>query len=195
VSSAATTYDLGTARSNGWWAMVVFVMGEATLFLMLFASYFYLRLQSRHWPPPGVDKPAVLVPVLLTAALAVTSFAMQRAWRNGRALRRVQTWWWLAAAAAVQTAYLVWQVHDFVDDCRRQPPSHSAYSSIRLTMLAIDHLHVLLGVLLTVWLLVRFATRITPYRVRTLQAVTFYWHAVVVITVLVLAVDLSPYLG
>jgi heme/copper-type cytochrome/quinol oxidase subunit 3 len=62
-------------------------------------------------------------------------------------------------------------------------------------MLAIDHLHVFVGILLTAWLLIRFATRITPYRVRTMQATAFYWHAVNLITLAVLAVDLSPYLG
>jgi len=36
----ATTYDVGSARSNGWWGMVIFVVGETTLFLMLFATYF-----------------------------------------------------------------------------------------------------------------------------------------------------------
>ena len=76
MTSAATTYDVGTARPNGWWGMVIFVAGEATLFLMLFASYFYLRLQSHHWPPPGIAKPAVLVPVILTAALVATSAAV-----------------------------------------------------------------------------------------------------------------------
>ena len=49
--------------------------------------------------------------------------------------------------------------------------------------------------MLTAWLLVRLATRITPYRLRGLQAITFYWHAVNVITLAVLLVGLSPYLG
>jgi heme/copper-type cytochrome/quinol oxidase subunit 3 len=195
VGGAATTYDLGRARPNGWWGVVIFVAGEITLFLMLFASYFYLRLQSHHWPPPGVAKPAVLVPVLLTAALVATSFAMQRAWRAGRVLARAAAWRWLALAGVVQGAYLVWQVHDFVDLCRTEPPSHSAYASIHLTMLAIDHAHVLIGALLTAWLVARLATRITPYRIRTLQAVTFYWHAVNAITVAVLLVSLSPHVA
>jgi heme/copper-type cytochrome/quinol oxidase subunit 3 len=190
----ATTYTTGTARSNGWWGMVLFVVGETTLFLMLFASYFYLRLQTTAWPPRGIEKPAVLVPALLTLALVLTSLAMQYAWLAAQAGERVRAWWSLLAAGAVQCAYLVWQVHDLVADVRRDPPSESAYSSIRVTMLAIDHLHVLLGVLLTAWLVIRFATRITPYRLRGLQAITFYWHAVNLITVAVLAVDLSPYL-
>jgi heme/copper-type cytochrome/quinol oxidase subunit 3 len=190
----AATYTTGRARSNGWWGVVIFVMGEATLFLMLFASYFYLRLQVTHWPPRGIEKPPVLTPALLTAALVATSAAMQLAWRWGRGGERARAWWALAAAGIVQGGYLVWQIHDFVLDAHREPPSESAYSSIRLTMLAIDHAHVLLGVLLTAWLVMRLATRLTPYRLRGLQAVAFYWHAVNVLTVLVLAVDLSPYL-
>jgi heme/copper-type cytochrome/quinol oxidase subunit 3 len=195
MTGAATTYDLGHARANGWWGIVIFVAGETTLFLMLFASYFYLRLQSHHWPPPGIAKPAVLVPVLLTAALAATSVAMQRAWANGRRLRRAAAWRWLAVAGVVQAAYLIWQVHDFVRLTHEEPPSDSAYSSIHLTMVAVDHAHVFVGALLTGWLLVRLAARITPYRLRTLQATTFYWHAVNTLTVAVLLVELSPYLG
>jgi heme/copper-type cytochrome/quinol oxidase subunit 3 len=192
VTTAA--YPAGTARSNGWWGVVIFVMGETTLFLMLFASYFYLRLQVTHWPPRGIEKPPVLVPVLLTAALVLTSGAMQVAWRSARAGARTRAWTALAAAGVVQAGYLVWQLHDFVDEIHKAPPTHSAYSSIRTTMLGIDHAHVIHGLLLTAWLVVRLATRITPYRLRGLQAATFYWHAVNVLTVLVLAVDLSTYL-
>jgi heme/copper-type cytochrome/quinol oxidase subunit 3 len=161
---------------------------------MLFATYFYLRLQVTHWPPRGIAKPPVLTPTLLTLALVLTSAAMQRAWRWARAGDRIRAWWALIAAGLVQGTYLVWQAHDFIDELHKEPPSHTAYASIRSTMLAVDHLHVLLGVLLTAWLVLRFATRITPYRLRGLQAITFYWHAVNVLTVLVLAVDLSPYL-
>jgi heme/copper-type cytochrome/quinol oxidase subunit 3 len=192
---SGASYAVGSARSNGWWGMVVFVLGETTLFLMLFATYFYLRLQSHHWPPPGIDKPPVLTPVLLTAALASTSIPMQAAWTRARHGNRVAAWWLLAAAAIVQVGYLIWQVHDFVLDVHREPPSHSAYASIRSTTLAIDHAHVLLGVLLTAWMVVRLATRLTPYRLRGLQATTFYWHAVNAITIAVLfVVDLSPHL-
>jgi cytochrome c oxidase subunit III len=192
---SGASYAVGSARSNGWWGMVVFVLGETTLFLVLFATYFYLRLQSHHWPPAGVDKPPVLTPVLLTAALAATSIAMQLAWSSARAGNRIAAWWPLAAAGMIQAGYLIWQVHDFVLDVHREPPADSAYSSIRSTILAIDHAHVLLGVLLTGWMLARLATRLTPYRLRGLQATTFYWHAVNAITIAVLfVVELSPYL-
>ncbi len=191
---SSTTYTVGSARPNGWWGMVLFVAGEATLFAMLFATYFYLRLQDPHWPPHGIDKPPVLVPVLLTAALALTSVAMQRAWTAARTAHRVSAWRWLAVAGVVQCGYLIWQLHDFVDQLHTMPPSQSAYSSIYFTLLGIDHAHVALGLLLTTWLLLRLATRLTPYRLRGLQAITFYWHAVNVITIAVLVVSLSPHL-
>jgi heme/copper-type cytochrome/quinol oxidase subunit 3 len=190
----ASTYATGTARPNGWWGMVIFVLGEATLFLMLFATYFYFRLQTTHWPPTGVEKPPVLTPALLTLALVLTSGAMQRAWVAARIGERVRAWRWLVAAGIVQTGYVVWQAHDFVDEIHKTPPSHSAYASIHFTMLAADHLHVFLGVLLTAWMVMRLATRITPYRLRGLQAITFYWHAVNVISVAVLVVSISPHL-
>jgi cytochrome c oxidase subunit 3 len=191
---SATTYDVGTARPNGWWGIVVFVMGETALFLMLFATYFYLRLQTTHWPPQHVSKPPVLLPVLLTAALVLTSFGMQRAWRAAQDAERVRAWRWLAASLCIQAGYLIWQMFLFVDGVHKTPPSHSAYASITYTMLAIDHLHVFLGILLTLWLVVRLSTRLTPYRMRGLQATTFYWHAVNAITVAVLLVSISPHL-
>jgi heme/copper-type cytochrome/quinol oxidase subunit 3 len=190
----AATYSTGTARSNGWWGMVIFVMSEATLFLMLFATYFYLRLQVTHWPPSGIEKPPVLTPALLTLGLVLTSIPMQRAWSSARIGDRALAWWYLAVAGVVQAVYLVWQMHDFVDELHATPPSHSAYASIRFAMLGIAHAHVLLGVLLTGWMVMRLATRLTAYRLRGLHAIVFYWHAVNVLTVLVLAVDLSTYL-
>jgi heme/copper-type cytochrome/quinol oxidase subunit 3 len=136
----------------------------------------------------------VLTPSLLTAALVLTSFGMQRAWRAAQELDRGRAWGWLVASGAVQVTYLAWQMHDYVLGVHETPPSHSAYASITYTILAIDHVHVLLGILLTAWMVLRLLTRLTPYRLRGLQAITFYWHAVNAITVAVLLVTISPHL-
>ena len=183
-----------SARPNGWWGMAVFVAAEATLFGTLMGTYLYLRLHNAHWPPPQVAKPSVLTPVLLTAALVLTSIPMQRAWRAGREQRRSAAVRWLAVALAIQSAYLVWQLHDYVLAVHAMHPQASAYSSVYLTILATDHLHVVAGVLLNAWLLIRISSRLTRYRLVGLQATTFYWHAVNTITVFVLLVQLSPYL-
>jgi heme/copper-type cytochrome/quinol oxidase subunit 3 len=124
---------------------------------------------------------------LLALALVLTSPLVQLAWRRRAAGP-------LALAAAVQVAYLVWQTHDLVDLIHSTPPSHSAYGSIVVTMLGADHLHVLVGLLLDAWLLLRFARGLSDYAIGGLRATTFYWHAVNVITVIVLLVQLSPHL-
>jgi heme/copper-type cytochrome/quinol oxidase subunit 3 len=63
-----------------------------------------------------------------------------------------------------------------------------------VTLLGADHAHVLVGVLLNAWFLLRIWSRLTRYRVVGVQATAFYWHAVNVITLVVLVVQLSPHL-
>jgi cytochrome c oxidase subunit I+III len=172
---------------NGWWGMVLFVAAEATLFGTLIGSYVFLRFRNEHWPPPGIAKPEVLVPVLLTAALVVSAVLVQLAWRR-TALR------FLAGAFAVQLGVFAWQVHDWVDAIHDAPPSHSTYSSIVTTMLGFGHAHLLLGLLIDAWLLVQLARRVTPYRLVGLQSTAFYWWAVSAISVAVLLTQESAHL-
>src|ERR671936_3065450 len=68
------------ARPNGWWGMAVFVATEATLFGTIFGSYFYLRFQALHWPPPGIDDPKLTLPLVLTGVLVATSAPVQLAY-------------------------------------------------------------------------------------------------------------------
>jgi cytochrome c oxidase subunit I+III len=185
---------LHPGNSNGWWGMVVFVATEATLFGALIGTFVYLRLHNVKWPAPGVDKPHVLVPVIATALLVATSVPMQAAWSAAKRGLEGRAWRLLAVAFAVQTAYLVWQLHDYVGQIHEFPPSHNSYSSITAVLLGTDHAHVLIGLLLDAWLLVQLARSATSYRLVGLRATTFYWHAVNAITVAVLLTTLSTYL-
>ena len=182
----------GLARPNGWWGMAIFVASEATLFGTIIGTYVYLRLRSAHWPPPGIGRPQVLTPTVLTLALVLTSLPLWAAWRAATAGRQGRAWSLLTLAFVAQTTYLAWQLHDFVLGLRATPPSHSAYSSVYFTLLGADHLHVLVGLLLELWLLWGLATRLTRYRLVGLRAVIFYWYAVNALTFVVLVVQLSP---
>jgi heme/copper-type cytochrome/quinol oxidase subunit 3 len=46
--------------------------------------------------------------------------------------------------------------------------------------------------LLNLWLLGKLARGLTRYRLNALSAITFYWHAVNVITIVVTLTTLSP---
>ena len=182
------------ARPNGWWGMALFVAAEATLFGTLIGSYVYLRFRNAQWPPAGIAKPAVLVPVALTLLLVVSGIATQFAWQAGRAGRVRAAWRFLAGAFALQLGYFAWQVHDWVGAIHDAPPSRSTYSSIVTTMLGFGHAHVLLGLLIDAWLLVQLARRFTPYRLVGLQSAAFYWWAVSGISVAVLLTQESAHL-
>jgi cytochrome c oxidase subunit 3/cytochrome c oxidase subunit I+III len=190
----AAALPVRPARPNGWWGMTVFVASEATLFGTLIGTYVYLGLHNVHWPPQHLPRPPVLTPALLTGALVLTSIPMQLAWRAARDGRRAAAWRLLLLAFGVQLVYLVWQLHDFVHLVHVYPPRETAWASVYITLLGTDHAHVLAGLLLNAWLLVRIASRLTHYRLVGLWATTFYWHAVNVITAVVLAVQVSPYL-
>jgi cytochrome c oxidase subunit 3/cytochrome c oxidase subunit I+III len=187
----AATLPVRSARPKGWWGMVVFVATEATLFGTLVGTYIYLGLHNANWPPAGIPEPPVLTPTLLTAALALTSVPMHIASRAAGDGRREVAWRATAVAFAVQLGYLVWQLHDYVHAIDVYDPQRSAWASVFVTMLGVDHLHVLVGVLLSAWFVIRIRSRLTRYRIVGLQSTAFYWHAVNVITIVVLAVQLS----
>jgi heme/copper-type cytochrome/quinol oxidase subunit 3 len=180
------------ARPNGWWGMAVFVATEATLFGTIIGTYFYLRFNSAHWPPPGVPKPEVLLPLVLTVVLVSTSIPVQLAVRSARGGNASPARWLLALAIVIQAAYFGIQIHLFLADLDKFSPSQSAYGSIYFTLLGAHHTHVFVGILLELFLFLRLARGLTGYRLTGLKATAFYWHFVNVLAVVVLATQLSP---
>lgn len=197
-SEAATAADAArvararVAKPNGWWGMAILVASEATLFGVFLGTYYYLRVHALHWPPPGTPRPDPVVPFVLAGVLATTSLPMVLALRAARAGRRVTAWWLVLWAFLVQCGYLAYELNDLQDQLARSRPQDNAYASIYYLTLGADHAHVFLGILLSLWLLARLATGLTNYRLTALRATTFYWHFVNVLTLLVVAVLVSP---
>ena len=180
------------ARPSGWWGMVVFVATEATLFGTMVGTYFYLRFQTPRWPPHGVPEPKVVVPLVLTGVLVLTSVVMQLAFASARRGGLRSTRLALLVALIVQSGYLAMQLQLFLADLHKFSPNATAYASIYFTLVGAHHFHVLVGILLNAWLLLRFAGGLTNYRLVALQATTFYWHFVNVLAVVVTLTQISP---
>ena len=178
--------------SLGWWGMALFVAAEATLFGVLVATYFYLRFKNLEWPPRGIPEPKLGVPLVLLGVLLVTSVPMQLALRAANAHRLGAARLLLGLASIVQAGYFAMQVHEYAGDLGRFAPADHAYASIYYTLLGADHAHVALGLLLDLWLLAKLARGLTRYRLNALSAITFYWHAVNVLTIAVTLTILSP---
>ena len=185
-------YTPRTAKPNGWWGMVVFVATEVTLFATLIGSYYNLRFKTPEWPPAGVPDPKLALPLILMAALVATSLPIQLGAglaRRGRA-RGAQLA--LLTAIAVQVAYFALQMHLFADDLSDFSPRDSAYGSIYYTLVGTHHLHVLVGILLELWLVLRLFGGVTRYREVGVRATAFYWHWVNLLAIAVTLVQLSP---
>lgn len=177
--------------SVGVWGMAMVVASEATLFGTFIGTYYYLRFINPHWPPPGTPEPRVVVPLIMVGILATSSIPMQLA---ARAVRRGRLWTtraFLVWALAVQCGYLAWAIHDYVNQLHHSAPQDNAYSSIYYVLLGADHAHVAIGILLVVWLLAKLARGLTMYRLNAVQVVAFYWHAVNLLTLIVMGVILS----
>jgi heme/copper-type cytochrome/quinol oxidase subunit 3 len=174
-----------------WWGMLILIASEATLFAVFVATYFYLRFTSPEWPQDGLPDPKVLAPVILVACLVATSVPMRLATLAARAGRLAATRLYVISALVVQAGYLAYSIVDYRDQLRVFGIGRNAYSSIYYTLLGADHAHVALGILFDLWLLGKLATGLTPYRVRGTWAIALYWHAVNLITVVVIATLLS----
>jgi len=117
---------------------------------------------------------------------------MQLAFRAARAGRAARAQTALLAALALQGTYFGLQVHLFLSDLEKFSPSQNAYGSIYFTLVGAHHAHVAVGLLLSVWFVLRLSTGITTYRLTGLWAATFYWHFVNALAVLVVLTQLSP---
>lgn len=192
TASVAARVARRRAEPSGWWGMVLLIATESALFGALLASYYYLRFRSPTWPPNGVPAPSVVAPAILTAVLVATSIPMQMAARAARDGRRRTAWQLLALAGLVQAAYIVIQLILFGDDLHKFHATTNAYTSVYFTVLGVHHLHVIVGLLLTWFFVVRLFTGLTRYRVTGVRAVTLYWHFINVMAILVVLTQLEP---
>jgi cytochrome c oxidase subunit III len=178
---------------TAWWGMAILIASEAMLFGCFVATYFFLRFKSLDWPPAGIAPPPIGTSLILTAALVATSVPMQLASLAAREGLLARTRVCLLVALVVQCGYLAYEIVDFHSQLHRVDIGRNAYTSIYYTLLGADHGHVLLGVLFNLWLLGKLVTGLTRYRVHAVQAITWYWHFVNAVTIVVIGTLLSAH--
>lgn len=96
MMTAARTLDVShlrpwdvSSQSPTWWGQVCLAIIEGTMFSILMACYFYVRLRMDVWPPPGEQFPHLLLPTLglipLILSVPPAYFASKAAKENNRA--------------------------------------------------------------------------------------------------------------
>lgn len=113
--SALPTHAFG-ARDPVWWAVVLVIAIETTMFALLFVSYFYIRGNYDLWPVEGVGTPDLLLgtisSIVLFATLPVV-FLVNRAARDldvPRARRWVAVATLLLIAAVAIRGVEMWRI-------------------------------------------------------------------------------------
>jgi cytochrome c oxidase subunit III len=193
MSSTTSTVTPGRRTiPNGLWGMMLFVTTEAVLLTTLVGTYLYLRFRSTQWPPPGIEAPAVALPLALTGVLILTTAPMAAAAFAARRRRRGLTAALLVLATSLQGGYLAWQIVLFLNDLDKFSPSATAYGSAYFAMLGAHHAHVAVGLLFNLWLLARLARGLTGYRIVSVQAVAVYWAMVNALAIVIVAAQVSP---
>ncbi len=190
--AAARVERARAAMPSGWWGIALLIATEVALFGSLIATYFYLRFQATVWPPPGIPKPSVVLPLFLTGVLVASCLPMLTSVRAAVAGRARAAWWLLAGATVLQGIFLGLQVHIFVDDFNRFSPTDDAYGSIYFTLLGVHGAHVGVGLLLDSWLLAKLLGGLTNYRLIALRVTTLYWCFVSLLAVFVVLTQLYP---
>jgi heme/copper-type cytochrome/quinol oxidase subunit 3 len=177
---------------SGWIGMILLIATEATLLGCLIATYFYLRFKVVDWPPPGIEKPSLTLPLVFTGMLIASCapfFAGVQAAKAGLARA---AWLLIASATAIQATYLGLQIHLFIDDLNKFAPDETAYGSVYFAMVGAHHAHVAVGLAFDAWLLAKLLGGLTNYRLLGVRVVALYWYFVAATAIPVVLTQLYP---
>lgn len=185
----------GGPRSFAWWGMVWLIATEAALFSMLIFSYFFLRFRTPTWPPEGISDPALGLPLVMTMILWSSSIPVHIADRGVRRGDLSRLRWGLAIGFALGAVFLGLQVLvEYPEILSEFTPQINAYGSLFFVITGFHGLHVLVGLLFSLWAQVgAWQGRYGSDRHVTVEVFAMYWHFVDVVWLFVLlTVYLSP---
>jgi cytochrome c oxidase subunit I+III len=181
-------------QSHSWWAMIVLIVVDATVFASLVFSCFYLRnTAAGAWPPAGTALPALAWPIAAALAWAASSALF------GFARRRLDS---PGAFRLALTAALVLMLAAFGADLWPQweagvRPDRHAYDAIVFAVLAWQGFHVSVLLVMGLYTLARsWCGMVDSTRRNTFDNTRLFWHYMVAQGIAGLAlVHLLPRLG
>ena len=163
----------------GWWGMVVFLLNEATLFACLIASYFYLGIENTSWPPAGMERPQLGLPLIMTLLLVSSSVVLVYADRSFERGQRVRYRAGMIVTVLLGLGFLLLQAREYQDKLQHMSPTQHAYPSVFFTITGLHGTHVAFGLLLLLWALLREVTgRLNTRHSLAIKNVSLYWHFV-----------------
>jgi heme/copper-type cytochrome/quinol oxidase subunit 3 len=94
-------------RDLAWWATVGFIFIEGTTLVITAVTYFYLRRNFPHWPPPPTPLPDLSIGVLQVGLMALSWIPVGLVDRAAHRLDRAAIRRWLVVVSAFGIAFVV----------------------------------------------------------------------------------------
>jgi cytochrome c oxidase subunit 3 len=174
--------DEAAARGNLLLGVKLAILSEVTLFGALFAVYFVMRSESPGgWPPPGLERPELILPGINTLLLVASSVTMQGAVRaargGGASLLR-----WLGLTLLLGGIFIVVQGYEFTSNGFGL--SNGVFGSTFYILTGFHGAHVLAGLALIAIVANRARLGLVSAEHHTaVEAISYYWHFVDVVWV------------
>ncbi|MDQ6798167.1 MAG: heme-copper oxidase subunit III [Actinomycetota bacterium] len=169
----------GTRRSypTAWWGMAVVIMTEAMIFVILLASYLFLRAASKQWPLGDIEVPDLKFALPFSFVLwgsSIPIFWAEASIRNGHVGRmRVG----VAISFVMGLSFFFFTLYDFNE--LHFGWRTNAYGSIYYTIVGLHAFHVFLGLGLSVMVSVKaWLGRYDRGRHASAEVFFLYWHFV-----------------
>lgn len=182
-------------RSPIWWGNTLLLVIETTMFAIMVATYFYVRVVDfDQWPPPSVNRlpvvyhslPRLAIPTINLAVLLLSVVPMiwvDRAClaRNVRAVRVG-----LSLCVLLGIATIVLRFYEF--PALQFKWNDNAYASITWTLLGLHLAHLITATaensLMTAWVLAR---GLDDKHARDVRVTALYWYWIAAVWVLLYA--------
>ena len=168
-----------TGIAPGVMGMVLFIASEVMFFGGLLSAYFSVRAEHTAWPPDGTARPGVLVPALFTLVLVSSSVTQHRAAAQGRARAVVSARRWMGITLVLGAAFLggqAWEWARLQDD--GLTVATNVYGTLFFLLTGAHGLHVIGGLVMLAAVFTRLGRNEGRRIEGTLEAVTYYWHFV-----------------
>ena len=174
---------------NEWLGIILFIVSEAVMFGAFFAQYFYNRVLSPVWPnptglPPDFERvPAYPIPLVLTVVLVASGFTAHAAQNAIRRDDRDAFTGWLILTIVLGLTFLSGQAYEYLSLFNEGFNATSGiYGTVFFCMTGLHGLHVVAGVTVLTFILVRgFLGHFSSEQHFGVAGSVLYWHFVDVV--------------
>jgi heme/copper-type cytochrome/quinol oxidase subunit 3 len=176
--------------------MLLFIATEATVFGILFATYFYLRFRNMPaWPPDGIKQPTLGLPLIMSALLLSSSIPMHVAELGVKRGKNAWVKAGLALSFLLGAGFLVIMLAlEYPEKLKEFTAQSNVYGSLFFLITGLHGSHVFVGLVMNLWAQVKAARgRFDERHHLTMLNVAVYWHFVDAIWIFVfLTLYFSP---